>query len=212
MTKRIFGLVGPIASGKGILGKQLENMGYLYISLSDQIRDYLAAEGLPINRTSLQDTGNLLRRERGLGVLAEMTISRTGGSDRNLVFDSIRNLGEIERLKGAFPNIMIIGIDAPVEIRLKRFLARAAERGEDGVTEEDFWKANTRDRGEGIDNGQQVDLCLLTSNLIIDNPYEDKEIFIKEASREIRQKFGFRIEGISVGGPERRPGGVGQTE
>lgn len=203
MTKKIFGLVGPIASGKGVLGKHLENMGYLYISLSDQIRHYLVAKGLPVNRTSLQDTGNLLRQEHGLGILAEMTISQVDGSSRNLVFDSIRNLGEIERLRRAFPNILIVGVDAPVEIRLKRFLGREKERGEDGGTEEDFWRANARDLGEGIANGQQVNLCLLKSDLIINNPYDDEGIFIREASREIQQKFGFRVEAIDGSRIER---------
>lgn len=203
MTNKIFGLVGPIASGKGVLGKHLKSMGYLYYSLSDQIRYYLAAEGIPINRTNLQDAGNYLRKTKGLGVLAEMTVFKVDGFRKNMVFDSIRNLGEIERLRKAFPNIMIVGIDAPVEVRLKRFLARAIERGEDGITEEDFWRANKRDLGEGTENGQQVDLCLLASDLIVDNPYESEGKFIQEASREIRQKYGFRIEGITMGGPER---------
>lgn len=203
MTKKIFGLVGPIASGKGVLGKHLENMGYLYVSLSDQLRLYLTANGIPINRSNLQDTGNLLRQEQGLGILAEMSISQVDGSSRNLVFDAIRNLGEIERLRIAFPNILIVGIDAPVEIRLKRFLGREKERGEDGGTEEDFWRANARDLGEGIANGQQVNLCLLKSDLIINNPYDDEGMFIREASREIQQKFGFRVEAIDGSKIER---------
>lgn len=203
MAKKIIGLVGPIASGKGVFGKYLENMGYLYYSLSDQIRHYLSSKGVTINRENLQNAGNYLRQTQGLSVLADMTIIQIDGFRRNLVIDSIRNLGEIERLRAAFPGIKVIGVDAPEEIRLKRFLARAVARGEDGITAEDFWRANARDRGEGLANGQQVDLCLLASDLIIDNPYDNEEEFIREASREIRRKCGFRIEGFSVPDPER---------
>ncbi len=208
MTKRIFGLVGPIASGKGVLGKHLESMGYLYFSLSDQIRHYLVAKGIPIDRTTLQDAGNFLRKTRGLSVLADMTIPQADGFRRDLVFDSIRNLGEIKRLRSTFPEIVIIGVDAPEEVRRARFLKRAIERGEAGITAEDFWRANTRDRGEGLENGQQVDLCLLSSDVIIDNPYDEKKDFIREASKEIRQKYGFRIEGIRMSGLEHEGGQI----
>lgn len=200
---RILGFVGPIASGKGVLGQYLKGHGYLYYSLSDRIREYLSARGVEINRTNLINTGNFLRQEHGLGVLAQMTIRQMDGVKQNLVFDSIRNLGEIEKLREAFPAIMIIGIDAPEEIRLKRFLERAKNRREDGVTEADFWVANARDRGESFANGQQVDLCLLESDLIINNPYDDEGKFIREASREIQQKFGFRIEAIEGSKIER---------
>lgn len=183
MDRYIFGLVGPIASGKQVLADFLKVRGYIYVSLSDEVRKETKKRGLSIVRENLQDVGNALRRELGNDILARRALATISQETDLLVVDSIRNYAEIEYLRKHLP-IKIIGVDAPAELRLARYLARAKERHEDGITEEDFWRADKRDRGENTDSGQQVDICLLGSDLVINNPYRKKEEFGDYLNRE----------------------------
>lgn len=184
MDRTIFGLVGPIASGKQVLADFLKERGFRYISLSDEVREEALDRGLATKRENLQNVGNSLRREFGLDILAVRALAKIDPETKLLVVDSIRNVGEISYLRRHLP-IKIIGIDAPAEIRLERFLARALVRHEDGITAEDFWKADRRDRGENTTTGQQVDLCLLGSDIVIDNQFKNKDEFREYLNREI---------------------------
>ena len=184
MDRTIFGLVGPIASGKQVLADFLKERGFRYISLSDQVREEALNRGLTTMRENLQNVGNSLRRKFGLDILAVRALAKIDPETKLLIVDSIRNVGEISYLRRHLP-IKIIGIDAPAEIRLERFLARALVRHEDGITAEDFWKADRRDRGENTTTGQQVDLCLLGSDIVIDNQFKNKDEFREYLNREI---------------------------
>lgn len=184
MDRYIFGLVGPIVSGKQVLADFLKERGFSYVSLSDEVRKEAKKLGLSIVRENLQNVGNALRQELGNDILAKRALATINSETGLLVVDSIRNYAEMEYLRKHLP-IKIIGVDAPTELRLERYLARAKERHEDGITEEDFWKADKRDRGENTDFGQQVDICLLRSDLVINNPYREKEEFRDYLNREI---------------------------
>lgn len=184
MDRNIFGLVGPIASGKQVLADFLKERGFMYVSLSDEVRKETKKRGLSVVRENLQDVGNALRVEFGNDILAKRALATINQETHLLVVDSIRNYAEIMYLRKHLP-IKIIGVDAPAELRLERYLGRAKERHEDGITEQDFWKADKRDRGENTASGQQVDICLLGSDLVIDNQFGSKEEFRDYLSREI---------------------------
>lgn len=184
MDRNIFGLVGPIASGKQVLADFLKERGFVYVSLSDEVRKETKKRGLSIVRENLQNVGNALRQEFGNDVLARRALATFNQEIDLLVVDSIRNYAELELLRKLLP-IKIIGVDAPAELRLERYLARASERHEDGITAEDFWKADKRDRGENMASGQQVDICLLGSDLVIDNQFKNIDEFREYLSREI---------------------------
>ena len=183
MDRNIIGLVGPIASGKQILADYFKENGFSYISLSDEVRKETNRRGLAVIRANLQDVGNALRREFGNDILARRAMAVVDPEVNLLVIDSIRNFAEMEYLRKNLP-IKIIGVDAPCELRLERYLARARERHEDMVSEEDFWKEDKRDRGENTASGQQVDLCLLESELLIENYYRKKEEFLEFIKQE----------------------------
>lgn len=184
MDRFLIGLVGPIASGKQVLADYLKELGFTYLSLSDQVRIETRQRGLEITRENLQNVGNALRSKFGNDVLAKRALMMIEQESNKIVIDSIRNYAEVEYLRKHAP-IKVIGVDAPAEVRLNRYLARAIERHEDGLTEEDFWKADKRDRGENTASGQQVDICLLGSDLVIDNQFKNKDEFRDYLRREI---------------------------
>jgi len=172
----IIGLVGPIASGKGVIAEHLRIMDYTYQSLSDRVREETIRLGLESSRVNLQNVGNQLRKQYGPAVLAERTVKLLKSTKENTVIDSIRNPSELSYLRNNLKAI-IIGVDAPEELRLKWYLDRARERGEDPATSKDFFTANLRDLGIGEDqSGQQVSACLAMADYIIHNTGSKQEL------------------------------------
>lgn len=194
MKKTIIGLVGPIASGKGVVAKYLKSLGFDLYSLSDRVREEAALRGLSLIRENLQNVGNDLRAIYGGQVLAERTLELMTGLEECIVIDAIRNPAEIEFLKKEL-GVTIIGIDADTEKRMEWYLWRAGERGEDGATEEDFFRANNRDLGIGEeDSGQQVGRCLDMADIIIRNE-GSKRYLLEEVDYHLILDLGFGPEG-----------------
>ena len=182
MNKIIIGLVGPIASGKGILSEYLSQQGFIVEKLSDRIREETAKRGLEVNRKHLQDVGNDLRKVYGSQILAELTLKKNSENIYPICIDGVRNPGEVDFIKKN--GGMVIGINAPKELRLVWYLERAGKREEDGASVESFNIANDRDLGLGeASNGQQVGECLKMSDYVIENIGTPEELI--ETLREV---------------------------
>lgn len=122
----ILGLTGRNASGKGEVARLLEARGFLFASLSDAIRDELAARGTPVTREALIQTGRELRERHGPDALAR----RVGPKltlDRNWVVDSFRNPAEVTWFRDTFAAFELWEVHAPAAIRLDRIRARGRE-------------------------------------------------------------------------------------
>lgn len=165
---QVIGVVGPIASGKGVLIKILQEKGYNVLSLSDVVRERTKEWGLPVTRENLQNVGDTLRQKFGNAFLAESISPYIHKkSSEKFVIDAIRNPAEVEFLKKHF-HAYIIGITASPEKRFALMQKRGKEY--DPKTWEEFQKAETRDRGIGQEKyGQQVEACLKLADLILDN-------------------------------------------
>jgi hypothetical protein len=117
----VLGLTGPNAAGKGEVADYLRARGFTVHSLSDVVREEARLRGLPPEREHLIRVGNLLRKQSGAGVLAERILPRLGA---RMVVDSVRNPAEVTVLR-RLPRFVLLGVDAPVEVRFERSLRRA---------------------------------------------------------------------------------------
>lgn len=178
----IIGVVGQIASGKGVLVNWLtSHLGFRSFSLSSIVHAELKKKGIKkFDRKTLQDIGDELRKKEGDDVLAKRIIERiesdiircNRSSQLNrIVIEGIRNPAEIKFLKKN-KIFILIGVKASREIRFKRLLSRGKEW--DPKTYRDFLKVDRRDIGVGENkSGQQVGKCLtycdytLTNNKVI---------------------------------------------
>lgn len=193
----VIGLVGPMAGGKGVLAQHFAVNGFHYQSLSDRVREEADRRGLVRTRVVLQDVGNDLRFRYGPCILAERTVAMIPDDVTMIVIEGIRNHGELIYLREVL-DAVIIGVNAPAELRLQWYLKRAVERGEDGVTEDDFWKADARDRGEGETIfGQQGAQCMRMVDYRIQNDGSDR--IFREGERIIQERFGILLEGRTKG-------------
>jgi len=184
----IIGVVGQIASGKGILVKYLtEKLDFTAFSLSSIVHEELEKKGrVKFTRQMLQDVGDKLRREYGDEVLAQRIIKAINEQKKDkIVIEGIRNPAEIEFLKKN-QNFILIGVKANRELRFKRVLSRGKEW--DPKIYEDFLKVDRRDLGVGQQkSGQQVGKCLSYCDYILTNNKDIKDF--EKKIKELNNKY-----------------------
>lgn len=187
----IIGLTGTIASGKGVVSDFFKSKGFLYLSLSDELREKAREMNIEITRVNLQALGNKLRSEQGRGVLAEFIVSKILKHEyKNVVVDSIRNPGEAEVLKKKLENFVLISVDAPLEVRFER--VRQRNREKDPLVWEDFLKLDARDKGiEQNDMGQAVAKCMEMADFSLINNSGLQQL--QKQIEEIYEKILLRI-------------------
>lgn len=164
----IIGLTGPNAAGKGEVASCFVRVGFLYHSLSDVLRDDLRASGTPPTRDHLIALGNELRSRLGPGALAVKILPRLGQRD---IVDSIRNPAEVEVLRGA-AGFVLVGVDAPLEVRYRRALARG--RPGDGGTLAEFEAREARENSSDPARQQLARTFALADHVLVnDGTLED---------------------------------------
>lgn len=182
------GVVGQIASGKGVLVNWLTgHLGFVSFSLSSIVHAELEKKGkAKFTRQTLQDVGDELRREYGDDVLAQRIIKAINEQKKDrIVIEGIRNPGEIEFLKKN-SNFILIGVKANRELRFKRVLSRGKKW--DPKNYEEFLKVDRRDLGVGQKkSGQQVGKCLAYCDYVLTNNKDvgDYEKKIKKIIKEL---------------------------
>jgi dephospho-CoA kinase len=185
--KLVIGITGTIASGKDTVGGILHAKGFNHIILSAIIRDEITARGLEPTRKNLQDVGNDLRKQFGGQVLVERALNKFKSYDVPLVIDGIRNLDEINFLKEN-SDFKLIGVDAPFEVRWARVKLR--NRDSDLLNHDKFVIDDARDRGfnEPL-NGQQVSMCLVQADFLINNDEEFARLEDSKLYREVSEIY-----------------------
>jgi dCMP deaminase len=131
----LIGLTGRNAAGKGEVAKYLQTKSFYYYSLSDAIREEIRARKLHVSRETLIQVGNELRQRFGPSILADRIMELTQ-PDQNYVIDSIRNPAEVAALRKACRDFKLIRVDAPLQARFERTVARHREN--DPVTFDAF--------------------------------------------------------------------------
>ncbi len=150
----VLGLTGENCAGKGTVAAYLEKKGFYYYSLSDILREELAAEGAEITRESLIAKGNFLREKFGPAVLAEKMLLKLQ-DDRNYVVDSFRNPHEAQAFKKTRPNFFLLYVTAPADVRFERMKTRGRES--DPKTLEAFKTIEEKERKSASDRHQNLD-------------------------------------------------------
>ena len=144
---KIIGISGTNGSGKDTVGEMLaERHGYLFISVTNILREGLKKQGLPTERENTRNLSTQWRREHGLGVLIDKAldffnsqkVSKDGSwklKYKGLAIASLRHPGEVDRVHEL--GGQVVWVDADPKLRYKRIYSRA--RGtEDQKTYERF--------------------------------------------------------------------------
>jgi len=185
----IIGIAGRIAAGKETLTKFLRDMDFEYFETRKILVDSLEEQKMELSRTNMQDLADSWRSELGAGALMKKILERIN-VNKNVIIDSLRNGKEAEFLKEELgDNFILIGVDAPREIRFKRIIERGKQS--DMLDWENFLKVDERDNFDP-DNpmGQQTGRLLeMADHLIInDGDLENSMKEIKKIWEKIKKK------------------------
>jgi dephospho-CoA kinase len=149
----IIGLAGTNGAGKSTIGQMLaERHDFLFVSVSDFLRQEAKSRGRPVEREALRTISAEWRRRHGLGVLVEKAIeifNNSPGTHAGLAVESIRNIGEAKYLKSLGGRL--VWVDADPRVRHKRASTRR-RTAEDRKTYQAFLveeRAETHRRGDG---------------------------------------------------------------
>ena len=178
------GLTGPNASGKGEVAGFLAGFGFSVHSLSDIVRETATILRLEHTRDNLIAVGVRLREQGGPGVLAQRILGRLTG---RAVVDSIRSPAEVAVLR-TLPNFVLLGIDAPAELRFERSLRRG--RKGDGATLEEFRRKEQLENA-ATETGQQLQRTFALADTVVRNDGTLEEL--RERTREALLRRGVAI-------------------
>jgi len=161
----IIGVTGKNGAGKTAVCEYLKTRGFVYRSLSDEIREEIRRQKREIDRETLIEVGNRLRNDFGPAILAERILEGLE-NDQNYVIDSIRNPSEVEALR-KHGNFTFLGLEADPEIRFRRSRERGREKA--AQTLERFLEEESHELDSDDPVRQQLNATLLLSDLVVSN-------------------------------------------
>lgn len=138
----IIGLSGTNGSGKDTVGRLLaERHGYLFVSVTDLLRDELHRRGLPTDRLHMRTLSKEWREQFGLSVLVDRAhgaFNQVQASYAGIVMSSLRNPYEADRVHELGGTV--VWVDADPRVRYERLQAakRHGREGDDDKTFEQF--------------------------------------------------------------------------
>ena len=131
---RIIGIAGTNGSGKDTVGRLLaERHNYLFISVTDLLRDELHRRGVPTDRLHMRTLSKEWREQYGLSVLVDRavdTFEQQGKKYAGVVMSSLRNPYEADRVHELGGTV--VWVDAEPRVRYERL--QAAKRVVDRIT------------------------------------------------------------------------------
>lgn len=153
MALKIIGIAGTNGSGKDSLGQILaKRHGWLFVSVTEILRDEARKRGLPIERKTLWTISAEWRREKGLGVLMDKAVEifeKSRGEYKGLAIASLRNPGEADRIHELGGKV--VWVDADPKVRYERTESRSRSP-EDHKTFEEFLVIQQAEMHQGGDD------------------------------------------------------------
>ncbi|HEX5797451.1 MAG TPA: AAA family ATPase [Candidatus Saccharimonadales bacterium] len=185
---KIIGIAGTNGSGKDTVGQILEtDYGYLFVSVTDILRNELKKQDKPIVRENMRELGDRWRREYGLSVLIDKAVEIYSSKQqeyKGLVIASIRNVGEVEHIHGL--GGIVIWVDAAPKVRYQRAIGRSRS-DEDAKTYEEFLR---EEQDEMNAYGDEASLAMnevkKLCDLSIENNSDDKKVLEDTVSQAVR--------------------------
>jgi len=165
----ILGVTGTISSGKGKISDILHKLGFKHHSFSSTIRAIARERKIPIDREHLSKLGQQLAKESpdesliAKRVIEHILKDKKKGED-HFVIEGIRTAQQVRDME-VFADFVLIGVDAPQEMRWERLKKRGREG--DPKTFEEFKKIDDAElQGTG---GQEVGKTMKMAEFTIEN-------------------------------------------
>ncbi len=190
---KLIGLSGTNGAGKDSVGHLLaKRYGFLFVSVTDMLRDECRTRNLPVTRENLRAISSEWRREGGLGVLVDKAIevfNREPGKYQGLILASLRNPGEPDRVHELGGSV--VWVDADVQVRYARVTAGGRGRGEEDTKTFEQFLAEQEAEMHGIP-GDPTSLKMSAvkekSDIFIQNDSDSMEAFEVEITKALAEQ------------------------
>lgn len=162
----ILGITGTNGAGKGtVVDYLVKEKGFKHFSASGLIIEEITKRKMPVNRDMMIAVANDLRTKFGAGFIVEELLRRVEKCQKEVIIESIRTLGEVEKLK----NIggILLAVDAEQRLRYERILFRGGNK--DKVSFEEFVRQEKGEMESGDPSKQNLLTCKKAADYLIEN-------------------------------------------
>ncbi len=121
----IIGITGTNGAGKGTVVEYVLNKGFVHYSARGFLVEEIKRRGLPIDRSSMREVANDLRKIHTPSYVLEQLFIKAKENGGNAVIESVRAVGEAEFLKSH--KVFLLAVDADRKSRYERSVVRASE-------------------------------------------------------------------------------------
>lgn len=175
----MLGITGTNGAGKGTIVEFLVKVeGFKHFSASGLISEEIVKRGMSVDRDNMIVVANELRAKYGPGYIAEELLRRAGESREDRIIESIRTLGEVEKLRKE--GGILLAVDADQKIRYERITKRGSNK--DRVSFEEFVEQEKKEMESEDPNKQNLSACIKVADYVIQNNGT-----IEELNREIEK-------------------------
>jgi hypothetical protein len=169
--------------------------GFLFISVTDMLREELRRRGLPIDREHLRALSAEWRHEYGLGVLVDRAVDFYRSANSSLptytgvAIASLRNPYEVDRVHEL--GGVVWWLDADPKVRYERIQHGLAERGRSAEDQKTFVEFLAEEHAEmhGTSDAASLDMSKVheKADLDLQNAGSDMGAFAQEIHEVLRQ-------------------------
>lgn len=171
----ILGITGSFGAGKGAVVDYLTQKGFAHFAARSFLIEEIERRGMPVNRDSMALVANDLRATHEPTYVMEQLLKQAEASGKDAVIESLRAKAEVLFIQQE--GGIVLGIDAPAEIRFARVIKRASET--DHVTFEKWVEQEQKEMNPTDPAKQDIFGALKLSDVIIQNDGTIEELHTK---------------------------------
>lgn len=162
----IIGVCGTLSAGKSTVAKILVERGFKHFSVRDFLVQEITKRGVDVTRDNMVVVANELRERYGPSYVVGKLYEQGKEAGGNIIIESIRNVGEVESLKGK-EDFFLLGVNASSQLRYSRLIDRGGII--DNISYEQFVSEEEREMNNPDPHKQNISRCFEMSDYVIDN-------------------------------------------
>jgi dephospho-CoA kinase len=183
----IIGITGSFGAGKGaVVDYLVREKGFGDYSARAFITDEIKFRGLPVNRDTMAEVANDLRQKHEPTYIIESLYTKAKDRGGDAVIESLRAVAEVRLIKKL--GGIVLGIDAPPELRYERAVARGSET--DKVPYEEWLQQEIRESNPNDPTKQDIFGSLREADIVIENKGSLQELYEKIDEMLKQQRLG----------------------